>query len=206
MTNLRKTKRRTPTFYPIQSNWRKLRPIYESEEARRIWYPEMCAYSKVCFEEYNVTDGYIPPNTPDTWPDSFDSCDWRYNSGRRGRAPAYWRFVCHSACHWVANLNLYVATKAEPGRDWQIISSDLHSTAWGAATKTLWETNYMAFGISARETWRNATAYPAFAFHPWVFMPNSEEFHQGVLLPEYCNVRNLFPFYAEAIMQQQVLE
>ena len=203
MTNQRPTKRRVPTFYPIQSQWRKLKPIYESEEARKIWYPEMCAYLQVRREERNIVNGRIPANTPDTWPSTFDCNDWRCGTTRRGRHPGYWRFVCHSACHWVANLNLYVATKAEPDRDWQIISSDLHSTVWDAATKNLWETNFMAFGISARETYRMATHGEWFDFHPWVLMPHTEEVSDGMLLPEYCNFRSLFPFYAEAVLTYQ---
>ena len=203
MTSQRPQRRRSPEFYPIQSQWRKLKPIYESEKAWQMWYPEMCAYLRDCLEdEYFVTIP-TPPNTPDTWPATFDGCSWRDGTTRRGRYPGYWRFVCHSACHWVANLNLYVATKAEPDRDWKIISSDLHSTVWDVATKTLWETNFLAFGISARETYKMATHGEAFDLHPWVVMPHTDEVCDGRLLPEYCNLRSLFPFYAEAVLTYQ---
>ena len=145
----------------IQEDWRKVGPIYRSQEAREIWYPAMVDRDFQRMEEDNVEIA-IPPNTPETTPSTFDSCDWRVADPapgslrvRRGRKPPYWDFVCHGASHWLVNLQLYVAQQAEPHRPWRIVSSDKHSTVWDG-DETLWDGIFLALGISPEEAWNLA--------------------------------------------------
>ena len=60
-------------------------------------------------------------------PFEVDGCDWRFFDGegnlRRGRAPAFWDYSVHSACHWVVNFNLRLAELVEPRRPWRIVTA-----------------------------------------------------------------------------------
>ena len=141
-------------FYPLQNRWSKVRDLYQSIDAAAIWYPEMEAYSESRAEENGYE--YRPRGlTPELRPAAYDSCDWRWCQGRRGPKPHYWDYVCHSACHWVVSLHLWVAKQAEPNRDWRIVSSNKHSTVWDGK-KTLFDGNFMALGIDEEETWELA--------------------------------------------------
>jgi len=156
-------------YIDIKKDWRKLGPIYRSQKAREIWYPDMVDYTlqrneedAELFKAMGSVGRPIHPNIPETTPSTFDSCDWRYANpgcGSRGRKPAYWDFVCHGACHWVVNLHLYVAQQAEPHRPWRIVSSDKHSTVWDG-DETLWDGNFLALGISPEEAWNLAAERP----------------------------------------------
>jgi hypothetical protein len=74
----------------------------------------------------------------------------RLGIDHRGREPRFWQYVKHSACHWLVNFNLRLAQLAEPGRPWRILTSDDHSTVWDGG-QTLFDLNYLAFGIPADE-------------------------------------------------------
>ena len=141
-------------YFPIQQNWRRLGPIYRSEEATAIWYPELLAYQATRMEDLNVTYAY-PEFTPSLRPSSFDSCDWRWNRRKPGPHPHFWDYVCHAACHWTANLNLFVAMEANPERPWRIVQSDLHSTIWDGDS-TLWDAQFLALGVTPEEAWERA--------------------------------------------------
>ena len=80
------------------------------------------------------------------FPRDFESCDW--SCEHRGREPRFWCYVKHGACHWLVNFNLRLAQLVEPDRLWRIVTSDAHSTMWDGK-QTLFEFNFLAFGISA---------------------------------------------------------
>ena len=83
----------------------------------------------------------------------YESYDWGIE--HRGPWPRYWRYVKQSACHWLVNFNLRLARLVEPGRAWRILTSDEHSTVWDG-DQTLFEFNYLAFGIPPDECFRLA--------------------------------------------------
>ncbi|MDG2112042.1 MAG: hypothetical protein P8N02_05450 [Actinomycetota bacterium] len=125
-------------------------------------------------------------NRLDLRPSHFDSCDWRSNrGGRPGPAPAYFEYVCHSACHWLVNLNLFVAMQAEPDRPWRIVRSDEHSTVWDGDV-TLWDTNFLALRIDVDEAWTLAAeqpeseVYPPGRYAPHRGQPNDDPLNQPI--------------------------
>lgn len=85
---------------------------------------------------------------PGQVPRDYESCDWGVD--HRGREPRFWRYVKHGACHWLVNFNLRLAQHAAPGRPWRILTSEEHSTVWDGR-ETLFDLNYLAFGIPADE-------------------------------------------------------
>ncbi len=142
-------------YFPIQKHWRKLKPIFESREARSIWWPNMLEY----LEQRAHQNGYNHRLTPEYrarlhLPRDFDSCDWRYNcEDRKGRQPRFWDYACHSACHWIVDLCLYVASTAYPDVPWRIVSSSKHSTVWNGDTNNpvLFDVNFLAIGVTPKE-------------------------------------------------------
>jgi hypothetical protein len=109
-------------------------------------------------------------------PKDYDSCDWRWETGRPGRTPAYWDYVCHAACHWTCNLHLWVALEVEPETPWRIVTSQAHSTVWDG-DQTLWDGNFLALGIPADEAWKLASEQSdSERLEPGVFM-----LHTGVI-------------------------
>jgi len=139
-------------YYPIQKNWRKAKDIYSSAEAKAIWCPDMILYMEMRAEDTGVKQWY-PADSPELTPSDFDSCDWRYEGmgrGRKGPQPAFWKYVCHAACHYLVDLGLYAATTVEPNRDWRVIGNEYHSTVWDGED-TLWDLNYTALGVDPDE-------------------------------------------------------
>ncbi len=150
-----------PTYFPIQKHWRKLGPIFKSAEAKSIWLPCMkeYVYSRALEHKYKAK-----PKRDYECPAALDSCDWRWcrfdrKTNKIGPHPAFWDFVCHSACHWVVDLCLYVARKAYPKVPWQIMTSDKHSTVWNGDTKrpVMFDVNFLALEVSAKECWQLAS-------------------------------------------------
>jgi len=141
-------------YFPIQQNWRRLGPIYRSEEATTIWYPEMLAYQATRMELLNVTYAF-PEFSPSLRPSSFESCDWRWNRCKPGRHPAFWDYFCNAACHWTANLGLFVAMAANPERPWRIVQSNLHTTVWDGDS-TLWDAQFLALNATPEDAWELA--------------------------------------------------
>ena len=76
--------------------------------------------------------------------------------------PAFWDFVCHAACHWLVDLNLYVARSAYPKEPWRILTvstgKNNHSTVWNGDLKfpLLFDANYSALGVSPKEALETA--------------------------------------------------
>lgn len=145
----------SPDFYPIQKRWRRLRPLFESAPVLELMHEEMECYARARAEDR----GYAHKPTPFSWalrPADYDSCDWRWNMGRRGPQPGFWAWACHSACHWVASHNLLVISQLEPDRPWQIATSDKHSTVVDLERQLMFDTNFLALGITAEECWKEA--------------------------------------------------
>ena len=151
-------------FYPIQKRWRKLGPIYRSPEAKAIWLPEMMDYQRQRMEDLGVQYAY-PEDNPDLRPADWESCDWRLDRGKPGPEPAFWQYLTHGSCHWMANLSLFVAQIAEPKRTWRIITSELHSTVWDGA-ETLWDPQFQALGVTATDAWDRAADGPGSLHRP----------------------------------------
>lgn len=88
------------------------------------------------------------PFTLGQHPRDFESCDWSWDHS--GPQPRFWRYVKHSACHWLVNFNLRLAQLVEPGRPWRILTSADHSTVWDG-DRTLFDFNFLAMGIPPEE-------------------------------------------------------
>jgi hypothetical protein len=93
------------------------------------------------------------PFSPQDYPCYCEYSKWR--RGNRGRHPRFWRYVCSGACHWLVNFALRLASLVEPDQPWRIITSAKHSTVWNGAD-LLFELNYLAMDISARECFEAA--------------------------------------------------
>lgn len=143
-------------YYPMQKNWRKIGPSYRRPELKRLIYNEMESYACGRAADLGIDYEYSDFNL-DVLPSHYDSCNWRWGigSGIRGRKPAFWDYVCHSACYWTAQINLAVAMKTEPRHEWRLVSSDKHTTVWDGET-TLFDGNFLALGVPANEAWELA--------------------------------------------------
>lgn len=144
-------------YFPIQKRWRRLGPLFKSEESKSIWLPNMLEYMHQRAHDNSFT--YKRDRDNESFPSCFDSCDWRFVRDLPGPAPEYWEFACHSACHWVADMCLYVASNAYPDTPWRIVTSDKHSTVWNGCSKTpvLFDVNFSAIGVSPKEAWELAS-------------------------------------------------
>jgi hypothetical protein len=132
-------------YYNPTKNWKKLKPIMESSNAMSILNND---FNKFTMGRWNE---HFPMNK---FPRDFESCDWECDLGR-GRRPEYFKYVKHSACHWIVNFNLFVISKAEPNRDWRIVTSPKHSTVWDGKY-TIYDLNFLALGISCDEAFQLA--------------------------------------------------
>ncbi len=149
-------------YVDVQKHWRRLGPIFKCETAFKVWKPCMEENRKWRAEEHGFE--YRPHPEYQT-PADYDSCDWRFNCfdhPRRGRRPAFWDFACHGACHWLVDLNLYVAVKAYPKQPWRILhcstAKNNHSTVWNGDMQEplLFDVNFLALGVAASEALQTA--------------------------------------------------
>lgn len=126
------------SYLPIALHWRKLRPIYRSDEARCIRLPNMVAFRKQRADE----DKFKPNWDHVGLPKDFDSCDWRCDQGRG---------------HWLVDLNLFVATQAFPAIP-RIVSLRRHSTPWNGDRENpvVFDLDFLALSFSAEEALRLA--------------------------------------------------
>ena len=138
------------TYYPLQKQWRKLRPVFEQPSIIRLAHQEMEAYSLGRAEDYGYP--FKPrPFSLDLRPFDYNSCDWFL--GRRGPLPGYFQWTCHSACHWTAAINHEVIRQLEPNRPWQMVTSQKHTTIADLERGLLFDTNFSALGIAPDEAW-----------------------------------------------------
>lgn len=140
------------TYYPIQLHWRKLAPIFHSKQCERIWRPNMVEYlqQRASDNDYKYIARHF------AFPSDCDSCDWRWDLKRKH--PAYFDFVCHSACHWLVDMCLFVAKAAHPEVPWRIVSSNKHSTVWNGDKENpvLFDANFLALDVAPKVAWQLA--------------------------------------------------
>jgi hypothetical protein len=126
-------------YYDLKKNWHRVKPHLADQKLNDILVGD---FNKFTFGRWGrkFTYGDLPCE--------FESCDWDID--HRGRRPAFWQYVKHSACHWLVNFNLRLAMLVQPKKPWRIISSEDHSTVWDG-DDTLFDFNFQAFGIDPNE-------------------------------------------------------
>jgi len=146
MSSANANQTRTPPFryYDLKRNWRKIEPHLSNELLNDVMVTE---FNKYTFGRWGETFKH------GEYPRDYESCDWWL--GHKGPEPRFWRYVKHGACHWLVNFALGLAQLVEPKRQWRIITSDRHSTVWDGK-QTLFEFNFLAFGISPDECFKLA--------------------------------------------------
>ena len=142
-------------YYSAKTNWRKLKLIFESKEIRAVMLSQMEQHKK----RMEINDRVQWIKRSRTLPEHYDICDWRINHGR-GRYPAYWDWVCHSACHFMAPVYLLVIRQCLPGWNWSLLSGDHHSTVYcnekPLKDSYIFDPQYEALGLTANEAWKYA--------------------------------------------------
>jgi hypothetical protein len=99
---------------------------------------------------WKFTCGRFRPGDLPIW---YEHSDW--SGGVPRHFPRFRDYVADGACHWIVNFAIRLACLAEPDRPWRIITSDLHSSVWDGGL-TLFEFNYLAFGVPPRECFERA--------------------------------------------------
>jgi hypothetical protein len=127
-------------YYDLKKHWtRKIEPFLTDRRLNAVLVRD---FNKFTFGRWRK------PFTHAQFPFDFESCDWWLD--HRGPQPRFWRYVKHSACHWLVNFNLRLAQLVEPDRPWRIITSENHSTVWDG-DQTLFDFNLLAFGVPPDE-------------------------------------------------------
>jgi hypothetical protein len=127
-------------YYDLKKHWtKKIEPHLTNKQLNNILVRD---FNKFAFGRWRQ------PFVHGQYPCEFESCDW--DLGHKGPAPRYWKYTKHAACHWLVNFNLKLAMLVAPQRRWRIVTSVGHSTVWDGA-ETLFEFNFLAFGIPAQE-------------------------------------------------------
>src|SRR5215470_4114609 len=90
-------------YYDLRKNWRKVRPHLDNP---RVVDTLVRDFNKFTYGRWRQRF------TAGRYPREFESCDW--DIGHRGRHPHFWKYVKHSACHWLVNFALELAQLVEP--------------------------------------------------------------------------------------------
>ncbi len=122
-------------YYNIVKNWQKVKKHLNDEKLNKILIKD---FNKFTYGRWKMKfkKGMFPRD--------FESCDWDWDI--KGRKPEYYKYVKHSACHWLVNFNLKLATLVQPEKEWRILTSDKHSTVWDGKD-TLFDINFFALRI-----------------------------------------------------------
>jgi hypothetical protein len=148
-------------YYDLKRHWtKKIEPHLTNKELNEILVRDMDELSRLRWGRRFVHGEY---------PCEHGSCAWRLD--HRGPPPRFWDYTRHGACDWLVDFNLKLATLVEPKRRWRIVTSDKHSTVWDGA-HTLFEFNFLAFGIPAQECFDSA-------FNEGMVLPPGELFGAG---------------------------
>lgn len=131
-------------YYDLKKNWRKVKPHLENPKVKDTLVRD---FNKFTYGRWRKEF------TPDKVPHDFESCDWWLN--HRGRMPAFWNYVKHSACHWLVNSNLELAQLVKPKEEWHILTSAKHSTVWNMHN-LLFDFNFLALGTPPDECFQLA--------------------------------------------------
>jgi hypothetical protein len=137
--------RRLMTYYDLKKNWPKVRRHLNDKTLNDILVRD---FNKFTYGRLGK------PFTHGQVPFEFESCDWWL--GHRGRRPAFWNYVKHSACHWLVNFTLHLAMLVKPNEPWRILTSDRHSTVWNG-NDLLFDFNFQALGIDQNECFKLAS-------------------------------------------------
>lgn len=169
-------------FVDVVRHWRKIKKIIDRPESRTFLLPDLLQYQARRQLDCWESQGYLFKDRlhPTTLlPKDFDHCDWRLGKKRF----AYHRYVCHSACYWMVNFNLYLAQRYDPKQPWRILVNDSpdqedggHATVWGGNLKKplLFDMQGLALFESATQVWdvvRYGIEYPigeSFITNNWV--------------------------------------
>jgi hypothetical protein len=132
-------------YYDLKRNWtKKIVPHLTDPRLNKILVRD---FNKFTFGTWAKTF------KAGQFPDEFENNDWRCD--QRRPYPRYWRYVKHSACHWIANFALRLAQLAVPSRPWRILTSEGHTTVWDGA-QTLFDFNFQALRFSAEACFETA--------------------------------------------------
>ena len=131
-------------YFSATKNWKRIKPHLQDRMLLNILVRD--------FNKFTM-GRWRKPFKLGQYPCEFESSDWA--SYRKGRNPAYWKYVKHTACHWLVNFNLRLAMLVEPDREWRILEHPDHSTTWDGK-KTLFDFNFQALGVPAPEAFRLA--------------------------------------------------
>ena len=125
----------------------------DTEEGRFAWFPSTCNMLRDKWATYPYTHRLSLMSNEEIkayfesinckssrYPVDYDSSDWRCDVED---APWWYTYVCLGNCHAMARLSLIVMKQVEPEVDWQIVSSDEHSTCWDGGHR-IFDMNYMA--------------------------------------------------------------
>jgi hypothetical protein len=125
-------------YYDLKKHWtKKIMPFLGDSELNSVLVRDLNKY----------TIGWCAqPFGPDQYPADIENGDWGF--GDHGPRPRYWRYVKFGTCHWIANFALRLATLVDPLQQWQIVSSERHTTVWDGFD-TLFEFNHQAMGMDA---------------------------------------------------------
>ncbi len=139
-------------YYDFKKHWtRKVEPHLEDPLLLDVLEQDFGLFLR----ERGRVNGYTPQVFKrGMYPADFESCYWQ--EGHRGPAPRYWRYVRHSACHWLVNFALRLAVLSEPTKPWRIVTSDQHSTVWDGGD-VLFDLQFSALGTPPETAWQLAS-------------------------------------------------
>jgi hypothetical protein len=133
-------------------HWPQLRPIFETEEVQKLIALEMLDYTMRSDYAKQILTNLLPEDPAKWRPHLIDNCDWRC-----GRRPAgYHDYVCHGWCHWGARVNLLVANRWRPKKDWRMVHSQKHATVYDGEGN-LFDMQFAALRVPTAECWKLAT-------------------------------------------------
>lgn len=158
-------------YFPIVKHWKRLRPLFRSATAEQFWRLNLRDHAEQRASQHKLKHKHNESRY--RRPSDYDSCDWRFN--RPGRKPEFWDYCCHSACHWLVDMNLWVAMRAFPEVPWRVVTHNKHSTIWNGDTENpvLFDLNFLALEVTAKDAWKLASKgrflKPGNVLRPYVF-------------------------------------
>jgi len=162
-----KAVQRRAVYLSPGAHWRRLRPHFEAPEAKSLW--------KALFDTaFKPHLKFHPVARRLELPQDYDSSDWQamWRSEHPGRRmPAWWKFTCCQACHWLAELNLLVVAQAFPEQPWRILTGKAHTTVWNGDrwAPLVFDPTYEAIGLPARDALMEATKHQGRDIRPGHF-------------------------------------
>jgi hypothetical protein len=134
----------TLRYYDFRKDWtRKIVPHLGDEELNAVMTRDLNRFTMGRWGR-PFTRGMLPMEAhPPTW---------RLGMGR---LPRFWDYVAPLASHWLANFWVRLATLAEPGRGWRIVTSNIRSTVLDSEN-TLFDMIGVALGADPRQVYAYA--------------------------------------------------